>query len=1186
MNSPKTTLRTRTVDRPASGVLRALLPGCLVWLFATQDAVAQRARLQIINGSEQAAEVHWLKPDGERERRVTVEPGKKRSITTTLGHRFAIVGSQDGAERMFTSEALVQGARFDPPDPDGIPAFYTQRESAEGFPVVASASVNPYALKEAAYLVNLMLAQRPDVRKAMIQSGARLCILAWNEFTTDQPEWKWMAGGRGTGTAGVSSRDYWDARARGMGGSETDPFCSCAEENLLCYPGDPYPTESILIHEFAHNIHLRGMSNVDPDFDGRVKAAYDIAMQAGLWKGKYASVNHHEYFAEGVQSWFDDNRENDHDHNHVNTRTELQEYDPRLAALCHEVFGETELRYTRPATRLVDHLAGYDPSRAPRFVWPERLEKAHERIQAEALDRDRKANESPAKASVPRQEPAVPDFTRGDQPSAAHDWTLGPTGARGWIYTANGHSRDARQVLVTAVAPGSPAEGVLESGDVILGVNDGLFSGDARVQLARAIAAAEAEEGGGTLRLARWRNGARDNVELRLPVLGRYGATAPYDCPKSARILESGCAALAERMAQPGYARGVNPIPRSLNALALLASGNQSYLPLVKREAEWAAGFSTDSFVSWYYGYQLMLLAEYVMVTGDQSVLPGLTRMALETARGQSAVGTWGHRFSPNGVNLMGYGAMNQPGLSLTIGMVLAREAGVQDPELDEAIERAAAFLRWYVNKGAIPYGDHQPFYAHEDHGKCAAAAVLFDLLGDREAAEFFARMTTAAYSERERGHTGNYFHLVWEVQGVARCGPLATGAYLQEQGWYHDLARGWDGEFLYQGSPVGEEEHGKYAGWDCSGSFLLACALPLRKLRLTGSKPFAVPPLNADQTAEVIAAGRDFSFKGDANLYEARPTEQLLDGLSSWSPFVRGRSAAALGKRAGDFVPALLELMAGENRDARYGAIEALGALGPRADAAAVRLRAALQDPDPWTQCLAAKALPELGQQARRESVSDLLALVVSQNPADPRRQAARFASFSLFSPYPGSRVPRSILAESLEGVDRDQLIPALQSLLEHEDSVPRGAVRKTFPHLTDADLVALLPQIVKAIEHPAPSNEMFGDGIRLAGLDLLSRLHIREGMALGVALIEPDRWGERDRTKNCLASLARYGAHAQAWLPQIREARTYLETVKKVPADRLAEMDQLIQAIESSTESPTLVSLEQFEGRTGRPR
>ena len=81
-------------------------------------------------------------------------------------------------------------------------------------------------------------------------------------------------------------------------------------------------------------------------------------MKAGLWKGKYAATNHHEYFAEGVQSWFDNNRENDHDHNHVNTRAELIEYDPGLAAMCREVFGDTELKYTKPATRLTGHMAG------------------------------------------------------------------------------------------------------------------------------------------------------------------------------------------------------------------------------------------------------------------------------------------------------------------------------------------------------------------------------------------------------------------------------------------------------------------------------------------------------------------------------------------------------------------------------------------------------------------------------------------------------------------------------------------------------------------------------------------------------------------------------------------------------------------------------------------------------------
>jgi dipeptidyl-peptidase-4 len=137
------------------------------------------------------------------------------------------------------------------------------------------------------------------------------------------------------------------------------------------------------------------MANVDPTFDKRLKATYEAAMKAGLWKGKYASVNHHEYFAEGVQSWFDDNRENDHDHNHVNTRAELLEYDPGLAAMCREVFGDTVLKYTKPTTRLTGHMAGYDPAKAPTFVWPERLAKLKDEIRRQAQVRSDAANATP-----------------------------------------------------------------------------------------------------------------------------------------------------------------------------------------------------------------------------------------------------------------------------------------------------------------------------------------------------------------------------------------------------------------------------------------------------------------------------------------------------------------------------------------------------------------------------------------------------------------------------------------------------------------------------------------------------------------------------------------------------------------------------------------------------------------------
>jgi len=258
----------------------------------------------------------------------------------------------------------------------GLPDFYAKYVDAHGYPIVGSAKVSDYALKEAAYLVDMMLAKRPDVRQALIESGSRVVVMAWCEFTTDVPE-----------HAHLKPKPWWDVRARGLGGSATDPVCSCGEENLLAYPGDPYPTECILIHEFAHTIHLRGLVNVDPTFDGRLKAAWQRAIGRGLWAGKYASTNHCEYWAEGVQSWFNNNREPDHDHNFVNTRKELREYDPGLAKLCEEVFGDTELIYTKPTTRLTGHLAGYDPSKAPTFHFPPGSKQVRAEIKAKALHR-------------------------------------------------------------------------------------------------------------------------------------------------------------------------------------------------------------------------------------------------------------------------------------------------------------------------------------------------------------------------------------------------------------------------------------------------------------------------------------------------------------------------------------------------------------------------------------------------------------------------------------------------------------------------------------------------------------------------------------------------------------------------------------------------------------------------------
>ena len=241
--------------------------------------------------------------------------------------------------------------------------FYQKYVAVAGFPIVGSANVSDAALREAAWIVRHMVGQRDDLLQAMAANKVRLVVMAWNEYTTDVPE-----------HSQLRSKVFWDRRARGLGATLHNPVVSCAEENLLCYPNDPYSTENILIHEFAHAIHGTAGPALGADFEGRLQAAFKNATERGLFEGTYAGSNPSEYWAEAVQDWFDNNRENDSLHNHVNTRAELKEYDPELAKLVADVLGDGPWRYKKPAQRDPAeraHLTGFDPATAPRFRWRE-----------------------------------------------------------------------------------------------------------------------------------------------------------------------------------------------------------------------------------------------------------------------------------------------------------------------------------------------------------------------------------------------------------------------------------------------------------------------------------------------------------------------------------------------------------------------------------------------------------------------------------------------------------------------------------------------------------------------------------------------------------------------------------------------------------------------------------------------
>ncbi|XZE18577.1 DUF6288 domain-containing protein [Pirellulaceae bacterium SH449] len=771
----------------------------------------------------------------------------------------------------------------------------------------------------------------------------------------------------------------------------------------------------------------------------------------------------------------------------------------------------------------------------------------------------------------------IPDFTKGDviPVNAKHDWNLGPTGLRGWMFCDKLVTTDARQIIVTSVAKGSPADGILTEGDVILGVAGKAFSYDPRTEFGRAVTQAETEAGGGKIALTRWRNGVTEQVELLLPVLGTFSSTAPYHCSKSQQILKSGLKALAERMSLPGYSKSENAIPRSLNALALLAGGDATHLPLIQREAKWAANFSSNDFRTWYYGYVMIFLAEYVSVTGDDSVLPGLRRLALDAASGQSAVGSWGHTFALPDGRLKGYGMMNSPGLVLTIGMVLARDAGVDDPEVSHAIELSAKLLRFYTGKGAVPYGDHPAWIeTHEDNGKCGMAAILFNLLGEVDSANYFTRMAVASHSgERDCGHTGNYFNMLWSLPAIAQAGEQATGAWTEEFGaWYHDLARRWDGSFAHQGPP--EPDHDSYHGWDATGAYLLAYALPLKKTALTGRKASIVPELSVESCKNLIADGRGWDNKDRRGFYDGLDDTELLVRLGSWSPTVRQRAAEAIKRRKEPPVAEIIAMLDSESEDVRIGGCTALEELRGRAAPAVPKLLSLLKDETMWVRVRAASALAVIGKPAL-PALPDMLEIIArGPSPEDPRGMEQRFLTKAIFSDMLNS-------ANSLEGVDSDKLRTAIAMGLQNQDGHARSQISSVYQRLSYSDLQPILPAIVAAIEKPAPSGEMFADGVRLNGLKVLAAHHIEEGIqACADYLRSQNPWASEHRTPEILEVLKAYGAQAQRVLPHLKETAAMwdegeVDFPKRLSKQKASAVKEAIKFIEASVDRPELKRL-----------
>lgn len=248
----------------------------------------------------------------------------------------------------------------------GYDSFYSKHLKAGPMHIASSDKVPDAALHEAVFLILCVLDGREDIQQAIRDAEVHLALMSHDEFTTDVPE-----------HADLEPAEWWDRRARGLGATVERPAWSAGAENLLDYPGDPYRGENILIHEFAHVIHHFGLRKLDPTFEERLTAAYEEAKKAGKWEGTYAITNIHEYWAEGVQVYFECNPAFTNKlHGEIDLREELKVYDLTLFDLLDEAFKGNPYKYSLAKERSKQpHLREWDFDKAPTFAWPEGIEE-------------------------------------------------------------------------------------------------------------------------------------------------------------------------------------------------------------------------------------------------------------------------------------------------------------------------------------------------------------------------------------------------------------------------------------------------------------------------------------------------------------------------------------------------------------------------------------------------------------------------------------------------------------------------------------------------------------------------------------------------------------------------------------------------------------------------------------------
>ena len=448
-------------------------------------------------------------------------------------------------------------------------------------------------------------------------------------------------------------------------------------------------------------------------------------------------------------------------------------------------------------------------------------------------------------------------------------YNLGLTGLRARLI-----AEEPKTLLVKYVFPGTPASGLVEVGDRIVGAGEEMFREGHRngygedffgghgpiSEFARELEACQGTDRDGKLTLT-----LRRGQEIRKVVLdvgrkyGAYSATYPGPCAKSDKILAELLAYLADRQDEAGSFG--DPVHNTFAPLALLASGDPKYLPALRRNARFHARVTraTDlSLINWSYMSAAIVLSEYHLATREAWVLPELQKIHDLIRKSQyldmsqidprskeshpddfpkgprDSHGGWGHN-----LGFEGYGPIAMLTGQGALAYSLMQRCGIAIDRKNH--EAAYEFLKKGTGKnGYVWYGDKigggPDGWA--DMGRTGASGI----------ANFLAPYDDPAYRARAMSHArviGEHPQSFPDTHGspamgmayaalAANVDPASFRKLMDANRWWFTMAHCSDGSFYYQPNRD-NAGYGSDARMTASAVVAFLFTIPKHSLAMTG---------------------------------------------------------------------------------------------------------------------------------------------------------------------------------------------------------------------------------------------------------------------------------------------------------------------------------------------------------------